>query len=152
MVFFTLLKTAFSSLFYGILLTMLIMIVLYFLLRIIDKRITGTVTYYITGIVLSVLLMIQSTLLIGAIKAKSTAEIAEVFLVQKLGDYSEIADAYSSQYISNFFSSYIWHRVWWMLGFVVSAVLIVLFFGNNKAGKRNSYNISIENDFDELSL
>ncbi len=152
MVFYALLKTAFSSLFYGILLTMLIMVVLYFVLRSADKRITESVTYYITGIVLSVLLVIQSTLLIGAVKAKNTAEVAEVFLVQKLGEYSEVADTYSSQYISDFFSSYIWHRVWWMLGLIVVGVIIVLFFGKNKAGRRTSYNFNVENDFDELSL
>lgn len=164
MAFFSLIGTAFSSIFYGIIVTAVIMALLYVVLRSLNKGITETIPFYITGVVLAILLVIQSSLMIGAIQAKDAADSAEIYLTQLLEnsygtvsaqDSQNILDAVTEEFpilgtyfgVANFaghdaqeiassmhevmteyLSSYIWHRVWWSLGIIVVSVVIALCF------------------------
>ena len=173
MTFFSLISTAFSSVFYGIIVTAVIMAILYAVLKSFGKGIVQSVPFYITGIVLAILLIIQTSLMIGAIQAKDSVDSAEIYLNQLLenkygtvsaqdsqnvmdaitdnfpiiGNFIDIAD-FSGHDISdlpevmhesmiNFLSSYIWHRVWWILGIIVVACVIAVCF-EKKGGNRTS--------------
>ena len=164
MVFFSLISTAFSSLFYGSIVTAVIMVLLYAVLKAVSRSIVQTPVFYVTGVVLAVLLLVQTSLMIGAIQAKSTLDAAEIYLTQLLEDTSGAVSAQDSQHIldaltdeipiigsfidvANFsgqevedlpaamcttmrddLSSYIWRRVWWTLGIIAVACVLVIFF------------------------
>lgn len=141
-----------------------------------SPNIVKTPVFFVTGSVLSVLLIIQSSLMIGAIQAKGTVDSAEIYLSQLLEnaygtvgaqDSQEILDAVTEKFpvigsyidIANFaghdvsnlaasmcetmkdyLGSYIWHRVWWIIGLVVVACMIVMLFDKPNAmyGRRNT--------------
>lgn len=84
MTFFSLISTAISSVFYGLVVTSAIMVMLYVLLKSISRNIVHTPVFYITGIVSAVLLLIQTSLMIGAIQAKNAVDSAEIYLSQLL--------------------------------------------------------------------
>lgn len=164
MAFFSLLSTAFSSIFYGFIVTAAIMAILYVVLKSISKSIVESPIFYITGLVLAILLVIQTSLMIGAMQAKDAADSAELYLHQLLensygtvgaqdsqhvldavineypviGTYLGVAD-FSGNDVSNlassmhttmidYLNSYIWHRVWWILGIIVVACIIAICF------------------------
>ncbi len=163
MIFFSLFATAISSIFYGIIATAAVLILLYALLKAMSKDIVQTPVFYFTGIILAFLLIVQFSLLIGAIQAKDTVDSAGIFLTQLLEnkygtvtaqDSQQIMDAVTDNFpiigsylnLANFsghdaselpdvmhntmieyLNSYIWHRVWWSLGFIVISCLIVTF-------------------------
>ena len=113
---------------------------------------------------MSLLLIIQFSLMIGAIQAKDAADSAEVYLSQLLEnshetvssqDSQQILDVVTSEFpvlgsyfgIANFsghntselsavmhetmlsyLHSYIWHRVWWILGIIIVACIIAVCF------------------------
>lgn len=169
MIFFSLINTALSSIFYGVIVTAVITVILYVVLKSISPNIVKTPIFFVTGVVLSVLLIIQSSLMIGAIQAKGTVDSVEIYLSQLLEnaygtvgaqDCQEILDAVTEKFpvigsyinIANFagqnvenlatsmcetmkeyLSSYIWHRVWWIVGILFVACFIVMLFD-----KRNS--------------
>lgn len=174
MTFFSLISTAFSSIFYGIIVTAVIMAVLYVVLKTLSRGIVQTPVFYITGVVLAVILTIQFSLMIGAIQAKDAVDSAEIYLTQLLEDGSGIVGAQDSQRILDtineeypiigayigvadfsgheiselaesmhekmieYLNSYIWHRVWWILGIIVVACLTVILY--DKGGHfGNSY-------------
>lgn len=173
MVFFSLITTAFSSIFYGIIVTAVIMALLYVILKSLNKGIVKTPVFFITGIVLLILLVIQTSLMIGAIQAKDAADSAEIYLNQLLEDHygtvgaqdsQRVLDAVTNEYpiIGSFFgvadfsghdasdlaesmhetmidhlNSYIWHRVWWILGIILVACVIAVCF-EKKGGNRTS--------------
>jgi len=164
MVFFSLITTAFSSIFYGIIVTAVIMAILYVVLKSLSKSIVQTPVFFITGVVLSILLIVQASLMIGAIQAKDAADSAEIYLNQLLEnsygtvgaqDSQRVLDAVTNKYpiigtffgvadfsghdasdlaesmhetMIDFLDSYIWHRVWWMLGIIVMACFVVMLF------------------------
>ncbi len=164
MIFFSLITTAFSSIFYGIIVTAVIMAIIYFVLKSISTGIVQTPVFHVTGVVLAVLLIIQLSLMIGAIQAKDAVDSAEIFLNQLLEntygtvgarDSQKILDAVTEEYpiigsyigVANFsgndvtnlaesmhetmisyLNSYIWNRVWWILGMIVVACLVVMMF------------------------
>lgn len=174
MIFFSLITTAFSSIFYGIIVTAVIMAIIYFVLKSISTGIVQTPVFHVTGVVLAVLLIIQLSLMIGAIQAKDAVDSAEIFLNQLLEntygtvgarDSQKILDAVTEEYpiigsyigvanfsgsdvtqlseamhetMTNYLNSYIWHRVWWILGIIVVACIIVMLFDkpNAVAGRR----------------
>lgn len=82
MTFISLLTTGISCIFYGIVATAAIMAIIYAVLRAISKGIVQSIPFYITGVILSVLLVIQLSLMIGAIEAKSLSESARIYLEQ----------------------------------------------------------------------
>lgn len=173
MTFFSLISTAFSAIFYGVIVTAVIMAILYALLRSLSMRIVQTPVFYITGVVMAILLIIQFSLMIGAMQAKDAVDSAEIYLTQLvenmsgsvsaqdsqqvmdavtenfpiIGSFIDIAD-FSGHDISDlpevmhesmidFLNSYIWHRIWWIIGIIVVACVIVVLFENNNQEKRN---------------
>lgn len=164
MIFFSLLSTAFSSIFYGLLVTMAIMALLYFMLRAINKGIVQTPVFYISGGVLAILLFIQTSLMIGAMQAKSTADAAQEYVNGLVGNYQGMVDTQECQEVINavadefpiigkfvdlttfygsnvaelpntihasvvgYLDSYIWHRIWWILGVIVLGCGAVIAF------------------------
>lgn len=163
------------------------MVIAYYVLRELRKSIVKTPVFYITGVFLSVLLVIQFSLLIGAIQAKSAAGAAEVYARQLTEDVTGIADAQESQEvfdeivdkfpiiglfvgyadfsgyeiselpsvihdsITSFFNSYIWHRVFWIVGFFVIACVIAILSDSGKYNKPRS-KIDEEDDMFLMSL
>lgn len=150
--------------FYGVIVTAVIMALLYVILKSLSKSIVQTPVFYITGVVMAVLLVIHTSLLIGAIQAKDAADSAELYLHQLLEDTYGTVGAQDSQFVLDkvtdefpvigtyldiadfsghdaselaeamhetmveYLSSYIWHRVWWILGIIVIACLVVMLF------------------------
>lgn len=168
MTFFSLISTAASSIFYGIVVTAVIMAILYAVLRTLSKGIVQSIPFYVTGIVMAVLLVVQCSLMIGAIQAKDSVDAAKIYLNQLLedsygtvsaqdsqkvmdaitenfpiiGSFMDIAD-FSGHDVSDlpeamhdtmksYLNSYIWHRVWWILGIVVVACIVVMLFDKRR--------------------
>ncbi len=174
MTFYSLFTTAFSSIFYGVIVTVVIMALIYVLLKSLSKGIVQTPVFFVTGVVLAILLTIQFSLMIGAIQAKDAVDSAKIYLNQLLEnaygtvgaqDSQKILDAVTDEYpiigsyigvanfsgndvtqlseamhetMTNYLNSYIWHRVWWILGIIVVACIIVMLFDkpNAVAGRR----------------
>lgn len=173
MEFFSLISTAFSSVFYGVIVTAAIMAILYVVLKSISKGIVNTPVFFITGAVLAILLVIQSSLMIGAMQAKDAVDAAKIYLDQLLEtsygtvgaqDSQKVLEAVTTEFpllgtyfgfadfsgndvselsesmhetMTDYLSSYIWHRIWWMLGVIIVAVVIVCMFEKN--GEQRSY-------------
>lgn len=147
------------------------MAILYAVLRSINDGIVRSVPFFVTGVILAVLLCIQCSLMVGAIQAKGTTEAVKIYLNQILEDYSgnvgvqdgqEIFDQVTNQFpiigtfigytdfsgheiselpevitstINDFFTSFIWHRVLWILGIMFISCLIPMLYD-----RRNSKN------------
>lgn len=175
MIFFSLFSTAISSVFYGIIATAVVMTILFALLKAISKGIVQTPAFFVTGIILAVLLIVQFSLLIGAVQAKDATDSAGIYLTQLLENQNGTVTAQNSQQIMDavtdhfpvigsylnladfsgydaselpdvmystmieYLNSYIWHRVWWILGFIIVACFIVALFENNKTTDRRVY-------------
>lgn len=169
MIFFSLFSTAFSSIFYGLIVTIVIMAILYVVLKAFSKTVVETPVFLLTGVILAVLLLVQTSLMIGAIEAKDTTDSMEVYLNQLLENQSGVVGAQDSQRImdavteqfpvigsyinmadfsgrdlsemasamhqsmADYLSSYIWHRVWWILGIIVVASIVVMLFDKPNA-------------------
>lgn len=99
MIFFTLISTAFSSIFYGVIVTAVIMAILYILLRALSKGVVQSIPFYITGVVMAVLLVIQLSLMIGALQAKDAADSAKIYADQLLENASGVVSAQDSQVV-----------------------------------------------------
>mgnify|MGYP007122036451 CR=1 FL=1 len=173
MTFLSLLNTTFTCVLNGIIVTAAIMAALYLILKTFSHYIVRTPIFYITGLIVSLLLIVQISLMIGAIQAKGATDSAEIYLTQLLENKSGVVGANDSQYILDavtkeypiigvyigvanfsghdvselaesmhetmisFLNTYIWHRVWWILGILVVACIIVMLFDKpNAAGHR----------------
>lgn len=99
MTFISLLNTAFTSILNGIVITAAIMAIMYFVLKSLSRNMVRTPIFYITGIVASLLLIVQISLMIGAIKAKGAADAAEIYLSQLLENKYGTVGANDSQQI-----------------------------------------------------
>ncbi|MBR1499267.1 MAG: hypothetical protein IJ615_06525 [Bacteroidaceae bacterium] len=99
MVFFSLISTAFSCLFYGLVATTAVMAILYAVLRSLGRDIVQTIPFYLTGVVLAVLLTIQFSLLTGAMQGMGVADSAETFIRQQLDNATGIIDAQESRQV-----------------------------------------------------
>lgn len=97
MTFLSLLTTAFSSVFYGIIVTAIIMAILYVVLKSLSKGIVQSIPFYVTGVVLAFLLVIQFSLMIGAIQAKDEVDAAQIYLSQLVEDKYGTVSAKDSQ-------------------------------------------------------
>ncbi len=78
--FFSIVETAASSIFYGVITTCAVMAILYFILKSVDRGIVKTLAFYLTGIALAILLFIQFSLLSGAYQAKGTMDSAVSYI------------------------------------------------------------------------
>lgn len=184
MIFFSLFSTAISSVFYGIIATAVVMTILFALLKAISKGIVQTPAFFVTGIILAVLLIVQFSLLIGAVQAKDATNSAGIYLTQLLENQNGTVTAQNSQQIMDavtdhfpvigsylnladfsgydvselpdvmystmieYLNSYIWHRVWWILGFIIVACFIVALFENNKTTDRRVYRKRVTSQID----
>lgn len=182
MVFFSLITTAFSSIFYGIIVTAVIMALLYVILKGLSKGIVQTPVFFVTGVVLAILLIVQTSLMIGAIQAKDAVDSAEIYLNQLLEnsygtigaqDSQRVLDAVTNEFpiIGSFFgvadfsghdasdlaesmhetmidnlNSYIWHRVWWILGIIAIACVIVIAFAPAQVRNKKKDDFDVNND------
>lgn len=174
MTIYNLFQTGASCILYGLLVTATLMAIMYFFLKEYNKNIVRTIPFFITGVVLAVLLTIQSSLLIGAVKAKGMIDSAEIYITQlteneygtistnesqwvldKVGeefpiirtycgicdfggnDYSQLPER-MAETMRSYLSSFIWHRVWWMLGMIVVALFVVLIVPGTGKGSGKS--------------
>ena len=99
MVFFSIISMAFSCVFYAVIITAALMALLYAILKSISRNIVCSVPFYITGVVLAVLLTIQFTLLIGAVRCKCSIDSVQVFLEQNVENSTGVVSARESQKI-----------------------------------------------------
>ena len=100
--FFSLLTTAFSCIFYGVITTAVIMSILYFVLKSLSKGIVQSFPFYITGLILAFLLICNLSVLIGAFQVKSTTEAMELSLRQLTENTSGIVNAKESQAVFDY--------------------------------------------------
>lgn len=175
MIFSSLISTAFSCILYGVIVTAVIMAILYAVLKSLSKSIVRTPVFYVTGVLLAILLMVQCSLMIGAMQAKDATDAAELYMNQLLentsgtvgaNDSQRVLDAVTEQFpiigsfidladfsghemsnlastmhdsMNSYLSSYIWHRVWWILGIIVVACILVMLFDKpNAVGRRDT--------------
>ncbi len=168
MTFFSLITTAFSCILYGIIATAVVMAILYAVLRSLSRGIVQTPVFYITGVILAILLVVQFSMMIGAMQAKGAVDEAETYLTQLveekqaivsteggqqaieaikerfpiIGNYidstglsdleiSELPEAMHEE-MAGYLSSFIWHRVWWIVGIIVAACILVIYFANSR--------------------
>ena len=75
------------------------MAVLYAILKFISRNIVSSVPFCVTGVVLAVLLTIQFTLLIGAVRCKGSIDSVQVFLEQNVENNIGTVSAKESQEI-----------------------------------------------------
>ncbi|MBQ8059450.1 MAG: hypothetical protein IJ199_06470 [Prevotella sp.] len=90
---------AFSCVFYAVIITAALMAVLYAILKFISRNIVSSVPFCVTGVVLAVLLTIQFTLLIGAVRCKGSIDSVQVFLEQNVENNIGTVSAKESQEI-----------------------------------------------------
>lgn len=82
MIFFELLSSAFSCLLYGFLTTFCIMAIIYVVLRQLSRGIVQSIGFYISGCVLTIVFLVQFTLMFGAFKAKEYVDTVETEVSQ----------------------------------------------------------------------
>lgn len=99
MIFFSLIFTAISSIFYGTIATAVVIVLLYAILRAVNKGMVQTPAFFITCFVLALLLVIQFSLFIGAIQAKDAVDSSEIYLTQLLENTNGIVTAQDCQYL-----------------------------------------------------
>lgn len=99
MMFFELFSTGFSCIFYGMVITAALMAILYFLLRQLNRGIVESIPFYITGVILFILLTIQLSLMCGAIEVKGYVDATEVYVTQLVEGLSGVLTANESQQI-----------------------------------------------------
>ena len=103
MIFFELFTTAFMCIFYGVLITSVLMTVVYFVLRQVNRGTVSTIPFFLVGVVLFVSLSFQQTLMVGAIKAKgylnAVAEYVEEIADVKDGIVERTSREVNSDYV-----------------------------------------------------
>jgi len=99
MIFFELFSTAFMCIFYGVVITAAIMAILFFALRQFNRGIVESIPFYATGVVLFVLLVIQISMMVGAIEAKGYVDGMEIYIGQLVDGMSGVVSTSESQEI-----------------------------------------------------
>ena len=178
MTFFSLITTAFSCILYGIIATAVVMAILYAVLRSLSRGIVQTPVFYITGVILAILLVVQFSMMIGAMQAKGAVDEAEAYLTQLveekqaivstesgrqaieaikeqfpiIGNYidsaglsdleiSELPEAMHEE-MAGYLKSFIWHRVWWIVGIIIAACIIVIYFADSRNRATATYTMT----------
>lgn len=99
--FFSLFSGAVSCVFYGFLITAFIIATLYFLLSTASKGIVRSIAFWLSMAALSILLLVNMSVMVGAFRVKSATSAMEVWLNQQLHNASGYADIESSQQIGD---------------------------------------------------
>lgn len=100
--FFFLLTTAFSCIFYGGILTAVIMAVLYFFLKTIGQGIVRSISFYLIGVVLAFQLICNFSVMIGAFQVKGATASMELSLKQMTENMSGLVNTNESQEVFNY--------------------------------------------------
>ena len=176
MIILSLLSTAMSSILYGIIATVVVIVLFYVLFKALDSDVVRSKAFIAVSSVLAFLLIIQFSMLIGAVQAKGEVDSAEIYLQQISENKYGIIDANESQALLNevtnefpligtyigvcnfaghsmediasamadtmrsYLTTFIWHRVWWILGFIVTAGVLVCVIPGT--GRRKGKNLS----------
>lgn len=182
MIFFNLFSAAMTAVLCGVIAAAVTMALYYVFFRALDRDVVRSKVYLIVCAVLAVLLIVQYSLLSGAVSALGEVDSAEIYLQQvtenaygALGvvESQQLLDQVTGQYpligvfigvcnfagqsmtdiagvmsetMRDFLSSYIWRRVWWILGLIVVASVVIAFMpgtGRKKSGGSTSFD-----DFD----
>ncbi|MBE6281985.1 MAG: hypothetical protein E7095_08025 [Bacteroides sp.] len=97
--FFSLLETGVSCVFYGIIVTAVIMSILYFILKSLSKGIVKSIPFYITGVILAILLVCKFSVVIGAFWVKDSTSSMELSLKQLTENAYGVVNVNESQAI-----------------------------------------------------
>ena len=97
--FLSLLATGISCIFYGIIATAVIMSILYFILKSLSQGIVKSIPFYLTGVILALLLICNFSIAIGACKIKESTDAMELSLRQFTEQISGVVNASESQAI-----------------------------------------------------
>ncbi|MCF2594417.1 hypothetical protein I6E11_11595 [Bacteroides caecigallinarum] len=100
-VFFSIMSEGVLCLFYGMIITAFIMATLYFILSSLSNGAVRSVAFFVTGPVLALLLVVNMTLLVGAITVKGETESMRLWLMQRLDGVHGIADIQCSQQVGD---------------------------------------------------
>lgn len=100
-IFISLFFESASCLFYGIIITAFIMSTLYFLLKASSDGIVRSIPFYIAGVVLSIILVVNMSLVVGAVTVKQQTGSMQLWLTQQLENVEGVADVQSSQAVGN---------------------------------------------------
>lgn len=98
-IFLSLIFESLSCIVYGIIITAFIMVTLYFVLKMLSEGIVRSIPFLVTGPILAILLLVNTTVMVGAFKVKSLAKTMNIWLTQQLNGYSGIVDVEASQEI-----------------------------------------------------
>lgn len=99
--FLSFFSTGLSCIFYGAIITAFIMATLYFILKTLSEGAVKSVPFYLAGVILAVLLLINMSIIVGAFTVKSNTDSLELWLQQKLNGLYGIVDMDSSQAIGD---------------------------------------------------
>lgn len=91
MKYLDLISTATDCLLYGILLATVTMLILYFVLQMISKSCVKTLPFYLAGIILAPLLVVQDSLIVATFQAKGMVDAVEIDIQQIIGAYDQTA-------------------------------------------------------------
>lgn len=96
-----LLQNCTSSLFWGLIITSSIMVIMYFVLKSLSRGCVKSIPFFIAFPVFFLILLYNSTLLVGAAKAKSCVDSVELYVRQLVADRNFTVDILQSQEILN---------------------------------------------------
>lgn len=96
-----LLQNCTSSLFWGLIITSSIMVIMYFVLKSLSRGCVKSIPFFIAFPVFFLILLYNSTLLVGAGKAKSCVDSVELYVRQLVADRNFTVDILQSQEILN---------------------------------------------------
>lgn len=97
--FFSLFFESLSCFFYGAVCTAFIMATLFFLLKNLSNGVYRSISFYITGVILAILLTVNMTIIIGAVSVKNQTESMRLWLTQQMDGVEGFADLQSSQLV-----------------------------------------------------
>ena len=100
-IFFSLFFESVTCLFYGIIIVAFIMVTLYFILKMMSKGAVHSIPFYISGMILAILLLINMSVMVGAFTVKQQTDSMRLWLAQQLDGTEGIADLQSSQMIGD---------------------------------------------------
>lgn len=83
--------------FYGIITTAVIMTFLYIILKTLNIGIVRSIPFYVTGVILSILLTIQLSLMIGAVKSRGMVDSIKITITQMMEGKFGVFNANESQ-------------------------------------------------------
>lgn len=69
-VFLTIFFESITCLFYGVVITAFIMAILYFILKTLSRGIVRSIPFFFTGVILSILLVVNMSVVVGAVTIK----------------------------------------------------------------------------------